>query len=122
MSYTRFAIYYVPPAGDLADFGAKWLGWDVIAGAPTVRFDIAGLDDVSMTPRKYGFHGTLKPPFGLADGCDLAALKAEITKMTSTLAPATCGRLQPAGRVSGADPDRRYHRTGAACRSLCHRA
>jgi hypothetical protein len=29
MSYARFAIYYVPPEGPLADFGAKWLGWDV---------------------------------------------------------------------------------------------
>jgi hypothetical protein len=26
MSYSRFAIYYVPPHGPLAEFGATWLG------------------------------------------------------------------------------------------------
>ena len=32
MSYSRFAIYYVPPEGPLAEFAAAWLGWDVLRG------------------------------------------------------------------------------------------
>ena len=31
MSYSRFAIYDVPPKGALAGAGAAWLGWDVAA-------------------------------------------------------------------------------------------
>ena len=68
MSFTRYAIYYLPPAGALADFGARWLGWDVRRGAAAVQLDLPGLRDATEAPRKYGFHGTLKPPFRLAEG------------------------------------------------------
>ena len=93
MSYSRFAIYYVPPEGPLADFGASWLGWDVSRGRATPQPNIPGLDDITMTPRKYGFHATLKPPFGLADGQDLQALEATVSDLATCLAPATCGGL-----------------------------
>ena len=67
MTYTRFAIYDAPIDDALASFGATWLGWDVRIGGATRQIDVAGLDDITMTPRKYGFHATLKPPFRLAD-------------------------------------------------------
>jgi hypothetical protein len=94
MSYTRYGIYFVPPAGDLAAFGAAWLGWDVIKGANAVQFSIHDIDDTTVTPRKYGFHGTLKPPFRLATGCDEIGLKHALTDVVKTIAPATCGGLR----------------------------
>ena len=93
MSYSRFAIYYVPPAGPLADFGASWLGWDVLHGCEAPQPDVPSLDDITMTPRKYGFHATLKPPFRLAEGQDVRALEAAVSDLAVNLAPAICNGL-----------------------------
>lgn len=50
----RYAVYYTPPPESaLARFGAAWFAREASC-----------LD----TPRRYGFHGTLKAPFRLADG------------------------------------------------------
>lgn len=87
MSYARFAVYYLPPDGALAEFGAAWLGWDCVAGRDTVRPDVPGLDDVTMTPRKYGFHGTLKPPFRLAEGTHVEGLKLAMSQVAQTCVP-----------------------------------
>lgn len=62
----RYAIYYVPPAGDFAQAGAAWLGWDVARGCAVPQPD-ASLADITADPRKYGFHATIKAPFRLAD-------------------------------------------------------
>ncbi|MEM7744946.1 MAG: DUF1045 domain-containing protein [Pseudomonadota bacterium] len=78
--HTRYAIYYAPPEGSgLAAFGAAWLGWDAATGQPAAHPDL-GLDAARLTstPRKYGFHGTLKPPFRLADGTDRTQLSAAV--------------------------------------------
>ena len=88
MSYTRFAIYYLPPEGALADFGAAWLGWDCVTARAVVPPHVPGLHDVTMTPRKYGFHGTLKPPFRLAERTDLAGLQEAMVQMAAICAPA----------------------------------
>ena len=93
MSYTRFAIYYLPPEGALADFGASWLGWDVVRGVEAAQPDLPGLHDITMTPRKYGFHATLKPPFRLKDGYALGDLTATASDMAARLAPALCDGL-----------------------------
>lgn len=94
MSYARFAIYYVPPEGPLADFGAKWLGWDVVMGREVPQLDVPGLHDITMTPRKYGFHGTLKPPFRLKEGQTLEALEAAMPDVAGALSPAACDGLE----------------------------
>lgn len=70
---SRYALYYAPPKESaLAAFGAAWLGWDIETGAPVPHPRVAELPrplaDITETPRKYGFHGTLKPPFRLAEG------------------------------------------------------
>jgi hypothetical protein len=88
MSYSRFAIYYLPPEGALAEFGATWLGWDCVAGRDSISTDVPGLHDVTLTPRKYGFHGTLKPPFRLAADTDLDRLQNAVTQMAEACAPA----------------------------------
>ncbi|MFY0645240.1 DUF1045 domain-containing protein [Sulfitobacter geojensis] len=94
MSYSRFAIYYVPPDGPLADFGASWLGWDVLRGCEALQPDMPDLDDITMTPRKYGFHATLKPPFRLAHGQDVQTLEAATSALAVSLAPARCDGLE----------------------------
>ena len=94
MSYSRFAIYYVPPAGSLADFGAGWLGWDLVHGHEVRQKDVPGLRDITMTPRKYGFHGTLKPPFRLIDTRMFADLEKTTSDLAASLAPAVCDSLE----------------------------
>lgn len=60
----RYAIYYAPPPGPLADFGAAWLGWDPVQAVPVPHPDIGlPVGDLTATPRKYGLHATLKAPF-----------------------------------------------------------
>ena len=80
MHFRRYAIYYIPPEGPLADFGAAWLGWDIVNGRPVPHPNLPDLSvpvaDLTETPRKYGLHATLKPPFRLAEGADLASLRA----------------------------------------------
>ena len=106
MSYSRFAIYYVPPEGALATFGATWLGWDILSGSAVPQFDVPDLDDMTMTPRKYGFHGTLKPPFRLKPGQSIAELKTAVTAIANRVTPARCDglRLTPLGRFLALTP------------------
>jgi hypothetical protein len=94
MSFTRFAIYYLPPEGALADFGASWLGWDAALALRAVQSGLPGLDDITTTPRKYGFHGTLKPPFRLANGCNLNSLSSAVAQMAASCARAQCDGLE----------------------------
>lgn len=77
--FKRYAIYYTPD-GALAEAGAAWLGWDVAKGAAVAHPQIGGLDLPAMTktPRKYGFHGTLKPPFVLRMGTNADQLREEL--------------------------------------------
>lgn len=79
----RFAIYYAPRDGAFADAAAAWLGWDLARGRKVGQPALPGLDNLTAEPRKYGFHGTLKPPFRLADGAspnDLAQAVAEVAR------------------------------------------
>lgn len=82
--FQRYAVYYLPEEGPLAAFGASWLGWDVGTGVPVSQpetpFDLA---EVTATPRKYGFHGTLKPPFRLAEGTDMAGLQTAVAELAT---------------------------------------
>lgn len=92
--FTRYAVYYLPPPGPLATFGAHWLGWDVQAGRAVAQPDVPGIGRITGQPRKYGFHATLKPPFRLAPGGDAAALGAALDALTGRMAPALCDGLQ----------------------------
>ena len=72
----RFALYAAPATDHpMHDIAARWLGRDPETGAEYPAMPAAGLDAgrsaaLTAAPRKYGFHGTLKPPFALAGGCD----------------------------------------------------
>ena len=67
--YSRYAVYYAPAPGPFAEFTARWLGWDAATGTEREHPEVPGLPlpvaEITATPRKYGFHGTLKPPFRL---------------------------------------------------------
>lgn len=91
MSFKRYAVYYTPPCGALADFGAKWLGWDIWAGRAVPHPTVAGLPkpaaSITARPRRYGFHATLKPPFRLAAGFTEACLQDAMHTMCAKIAP-----------------------------------
>jgi putative phosphonate metabolism protein len=96
--FKRFALYFAPDAGPLADFGAAWLGWDPVTGKSCPHPDLPGLprpvDLLADTPRKYGLHATLKPPFALAEGRDIAGLRAAVEVLAASLPPVTLDGLQ----------------------------
>ena len=80
MQFQRYGVYYTPRPGALANFGKSWLGWDAVAGEQVPHPNIDGLPrpiaEITATPRKYGLHGTIKPPFVLAEGTDPQSLMA----------------------------------------------
>lgn len=94
-TYQRYAVYFTP-TGALAEAGAAWLGWDITTGTAVPRPDLPGLDLARITerPRKYGFHGTIKPPFVLADGTDVAGLDAALAAVCEEIAPVEPNRLE----------------------------
>ena len=88
----RWAVYYAPKMNSaLARFGSDWLGWDAQAGRPREGLDVPGLpaprEEITAAPRRYGLHGTLKPPFVLASDRVPGALDAEITALAEDFAP-----------------------------------
>lgn len=74
MSEPRYAIYYAPaPESPLWTFGSAVLGYDAATGEPQpplapAEVPAADWRDMTASPRRYGFHATLKAPFRLADG------------------------------------------------------
>lgn len=120
MAYSRYAIYYMPRDGDLATFGAHWLGWDAARGCEVPQPDVPELEALTRTPRKYGFHGTLKPPFRLAPGTTPQTLSQAVAALAKTVAPATAPGLQLSrlGRFFALTPegdDTGIARVAAAC-------
>ncbi len=91
--YERYAIYWAPAPGAFADAAAAWLGWDAAAACarphpawPDLPRPAAAL---TATPRKYGFHGTIKPPFRLATGARADDLHEAASQLCRALAPVT---------------------------------
>lgn len=64
-----------------------------MTGRVAAQPEVSGLRDITMTPMKYGFHGTLKPPFRLADGMSVEALETAVGELAASLKPAACDRL-----------------------------
>ncbi len=106
--FKRYAIYYAPEPGALADFAAAWLGWDPVLGVVVAHPDLPGLPcpvaQITEAPRKYGFHGTLKPPFRLSG--PLEALIADLEAYGRTQAPVVLDglRLSQIGRFLALTP------------------
>ena len=71
----RYAIYFCPrPESQLGRFGADWLANDQY-------------HSVTQTPRRYGFHGTLKPPFQLASRATRDQLLDAVSALASPMEP-----------------------------------
>ncbi len=90
--FRRYAVYFAPrPDTALGRFGAAWLGWDAEAGAAVRGPEPEGLPrpraEIVAAPRRYGFHGTLKAPFRLAEGAEPAALDAALRDLAAEHAP-----------------------------------
>ncbi|WP_375698131.1 DUF1045 domain-containing protein [Pseudophaeobacter sp. TrK17] len=123
MTFTRYAIYYAPPAAaDWSVFATQWLGWDMAAGQVAAQPEISGLDLAGITavPRKYGLHATLKPPMRLAEGYSLTDLQQACTTLAASQAPVVLEGLHLARlgrflalRVSG--DETALGRLAAAC-------
>ena len=93
--HRRHAIYYAPPTGGaLARLGASWLGRDAETGATPTQPDVEGIAALTAAPRRYGLHGTLKPPMRLAEGSTPDDLLAALAALAQTCAPVELGRLQ----------------------------
>lgn len=109
-AYRRYAIYMVPTGG-LYETGSAWLGWDSAAGRAIVHPHVPGLplDASALTkaPRKYGIHGTLKPPFALAASADPLALAAALAAFCADHPPITIPAmaLRRIGRFLALVPD-----------------
>ncbi|MGB8812026.1 MAG: DUF1045 domain-containing protein [Paracoccaceae bacterium] len=93
----RYAIYYAPKAGEFADSAATWLGWDMQTGnvvpQPTVTLP-RPLAEITSEPRKYGFHGTIKAPFRLAEGVRYADFSQATARLAASLRPVVLPGLQ----------------------------
>jgi len=90
--FQRYAIYYSPPADAAwARFATHWLGWDMETGAKVPHRPVSGLplpvQEITETPRKYGAHATIKPPFRLAGGMTREGLEAACAALCAAQAP-----------------------------------
>ncbi len=83
---SRYGIYFSPRRDSLLfSMGSKWLGRDAVFDAPLDPGlpDYIGQEDwlrVTESPRRYGFHATLKPLFRLAEGSQCEDLQAALHK------------------------------------------
>ncbi|QUS38740.1 DUF1045 domain-containing protein [Tardiphaga alba] len=82
--YPRYAIYFAPDADRaLTRFGAETLGYDAYSGhdidhPDSLTTEFEDWSAITRDPRKYGFHGTLKAPFALAEDTSEAELLAAV--------------------------------------------
>jgi len=89
----RFALYYAPPAGSLHDrFGSTWLGRDARSGRALAQPAVPGLDAdrllaLTDSPRRYGLHATLKPPFRLREGATAGDIDVRLRAVAAGLTP-----------------------------------
>ena len=97
--YQRYGLYYAPePQGALGQFGNAWLGRNPETGHLLSRPTVAGLTEADIvaattSPTRYGFHGTLKPPFALPIGINRSDLEAAVSDLCKRTAPVMCGPL-----------------------------
>jgi putative phosphonate metabolism protein len=76
----RYAIYFAPSEASLLwRTASRWLGRDAARDAALEQPQVGGLSArqlaaLTQSPRRYGFHATLKPPFHLDRGQSVAAL------------------------------------------------
>lgn len=95
MSDPRYAIYALPEPGSALDaFGRAVLGIDNVTGEAVPHPEgLTDLAAVTVAPRVYGFHATLKAPMRLAPGRTEADLLAEAKRLAAAHPPVAVGAL-----------------------------
>tara|TARA_B100000579_G_scaffold406636_1_gene393230 strand:- start:177 stop:977 length:801 start_codon:yes stop_codon:yes gene_type:complete len=89
----RFAIYFAPEIdSNLHSIGSQWLGRDSSSGKSIKQPNIKGISSnyfysVTKTPRRYGFHATLKAPFRLNKEFTLKDLCSQIQVLSAVSKP-----------------------------------
>jgi putative phosphonate metabolism protein len=89
MVEARYAVYYAPPDDcAFAHAGNRWLGRDAASGEFLEQPKCPGLTPTRLArlttaARRYGFHGTLKPPFALRNGRSLAELEHAVAALAA---------------------------------------
>ncbi|MBL8790682.1 MAG: DUF1045 domain-containing protein [Rhizobiales bacterium] len=90
----RHAIYFTPdPQGPLHRLGSQWLGRDAVQWKTLEQQPDARLHALTGDARRYGFHGTLKPPFRLKDGSTFASLEVAARRISSQHVAFDAGNL-----------------------------
>ena len=92
----RFAVYYAPRKGEFSDCTARWLGWDAATGQAVAQGIVPGIANpaaITRDPSRYGFHGTLRAPFRLAEGVSLDEVRDRVAQLAVTLSPVICTGL-----------------------------
>jgi putative phosphonate metabolism protein len=89
MADPRYAVYYAPPDDcAFAHAGNRWLGRDAASGEFLEQPKCPGLTPTRLAiltaaARRYGFHGTLKPPFRLREGRTLDELEHAVAGLAA---------------------------------------
>lgn len=87
----RYALYYAPPPdGPLEQFGTSWLGRHHATGEALPQPSVPGIEPdrlarLTASPRRYGFHSTLKAPFCLARGRRPEALHDAVAEFAANM-------------------------------------
>lgn len=105
--YERYAVYFSPtPETELAKFGSEWLGLDALSG----KIATAPSHFVE-SPRRYGFHATLKAPMRLADGISFEDFCLGVERLASQLNSTELGILKAdhIGDFLALKTDEKYH-------------
>ena len=92
----RFAVYYAPRPGAFATRANTWLGWDPATSQGLSQPQVPGIADpaaITADPRRYGFHGTIRAPFRLAEGTSPDTAATTVAALAARLAPVTCEGL-----------------------------
>lgn len=91
---SRYAIFFAPLASDpFTEAAARWLGRNPFGGTQVARpslvegLDLEQFDALTAEPRRYGFHGTLKAPFEMAEGRTIEELEQELEAYSKKLKP-----------------------------------
>ncbi len=95
----RYAIYHCPETDSgLYRVASDWLGYDAASRMERGAELPGEISEeewraATETPRTYGFHATLKPPFRLADGRSEQELLGALSDFARTVPPADVGPL-----------------------------
>lgn len=93
----RYAVYYAPRDGAFAFRANEWLGRVLGNPRDLPQPILPGVGDpreITAEPRRYGFHGTIRAPFRLADGVDDDLIRSKVAVLAARLPPVTCDGLR----------------------------